>query len=407
MKQTVQSTTDIEDTPNETERTMTATVTRISKPTLTDADARFAHPDATIRGYAKEYDYVREGLWEYSRVRPESQDEVFLNHTQSVGHASDTVWTVRIAAAPHYGATASTLRTPVWMSPLESDVRCVPVELHHADVLPSLLSDDVITMQVTLLADTVEYIENDEEVAMAWQAPAPIRPLREIDRLDARTAGHVQVLGLVRDVQLLESSGMTGPTCRVEILTRMGALSVVHLWDELSCEQQERVRIGNTIDVTGLLVGDVALEPYLDGPLLDRVHLLRLIKDGLTTRRPMRTGAHMAPCVVLHGAGFPSDAQPIDARRALGELARLFGNGALHYAHLTHDETGCRLPASIPGLLHATPNGKIDAALCICLDDERRIARIELLRDVDKRHHVVFADSRQFEHYGIVHAGRG
>lgn len=381
---------------------MTATVTRSHLPALVDADARFAKPDLTIRGYVKEYDYVLDGLWEYSRVRPESQEERFLEHTHSVGHASDTVWTVRVASAPHYGATASALRTPVWISPLESGSRCLPVELHHTDVLPSLLTDDVIAMQVTLLADTACYRESDAEETV-WQAPAPIRPLREIDTLRAQTAGHVHVLGVVRDVQLLPAGNTIGTTCCVELLTRLGALTVVHLWDELTAEQQDLVCIGNTLEVTGRLVGDVAIDAYQDGARYDRVSLLRLLKDALSSRRPLRAAACMTERVRVFGAGWPSSDPAQRRDRVLADLARLFGNGSLHYAHLTH-EGEARLPESTPCLIHATPNGKVDAAVCVSLDDARRIERIALLDDVETRRYAPCADSRQFEHYGLVHA---
>ena len=358
------------------------TPSSISVHTLND---RMERPDRLFRGYCTDYRYVNINHWEYSQGMFSDR---WTNHDlalntfpigDSIGHATDAIWKVKVVSGCRYHTPADYARTLVWIKPTIGLDGAIPIELHHSDVLPSLLPGSVITIQVSLVPSYVHYVKTDDPEDMPYARREPVRVLNEEESFKTDKVNVVHVAGGIHCVERIPATDLEGEKCFVWLSTRFGPLCVIHPLDQVPESERVFIQENNFVIVQGVLTADCAVDEYANGALHDDSSYLTLLKDSLMTGRMFRFFRAMDPhCELLVGSETTCVPNNVDDRRQdiLDKLTRWFSHGEL--------STCCRTDIArheiVSALLHRTPNGKPDAQIAFELGDHSRIMRIVIDR---------------------------
>lgn len=352
-------------------------------PALLSADvlnAKMEKPDLVFHGYCCDYRYGNFNDWEYSQTMftdAWDKNDRPLNARQvgdCVGHASDSFWDVRVCSQPNYHSVKDYAKTIVWMEPWSGFNRAVPIELHHSDVLPSLLPGEELTIQVSMLPTTVKYHQNKTPEKKAYEVK-PIEVVNEQDPFSVKNANLVHLVGGIHEVERMPTTDFEGEKIRVLISTRFGMLYVVHALDDVPKEEREHIRKRNFLEVTGYLMADCAVADYQTGAQFDEINTLKLLRDGLLTGRLFRFYRAMMPkCrIELQNEGIVFFENQEDHRpEILEKLALWFGNGRLYQWKSPKDGRSI----SSPSLLYVTPNEVPLAEIYFRQDSDGRIHQI-------------------------------
>ena len=175
----------------------------------------------------------------------------------------------------------------------------LPVDIVNADVLPSLMKDDVISVQVTAFPIEIDYYKNEEEYAAAqtyednrgrkWQQeigtllPLSFLSNHAVDTYQAEkeyvSDQYVHFVGKVKHVYsgsfvMGDKEYHTYYRCIID--TNFGELELNHAPSQIADEQREYICEGSIVGGVCIISGDVAIAEYAGGAIKD--HDLKLLR---------------------------------------------------------------------------------------------------------------------------------
>ncbi|MBO7174115.1 MAG: hypothetical protein J6V64_07330 [Burkholderiaceae bacterium] len=311
-----------------------------SKLTVHDINERMEKPNLIFHGYCTDYRYGNFNHWEYSEAMFSDawdKNDNPLNGRlagHSIGHASDSIWQVRVTTQPKYHTLNDYAQTRVWVEPTNPINQPIPMELHHSDVLPSLLYGDIITAQVVLIPTLVRYVETKDPENMPYYRLEPIRVLNEEDPFKVKNHHVVHLSGGIHHVDWLPSTELEGEKVCVWMGTRFGDLCVIHPIDQIPEEDRAKIKERNFIVVQGVLTADCAIDDYQEGARHDAISYLSLLRDSLETARMFRFVRSMDPLCELEVSGetvVEFNNEEDHRQEIIEKLAQWFSHG--EFAH--------------------------------------------------------------------------
>ena len=229
--------------------------------------------------------------------------------------SGNQIWTVRVHGASIDRTDGDALQKRVLVSRADGDGMAV-VNLVNADVLPSYLEDDLITMQMIGLPRLMEYFEDED----AYTDSLP--PMESGKKLLLED-GSVFPTGFMRnrmvdspefesDEDLDDLTNIRGTVkalyhgkfrfqgqeenlfIRCVIDTQFGPLEIVHTYDQIAEAQRGSIRKGAIVNFYGILSGDVAINEYENGIVRDEEHNLAALRYAFVKGDPERLRSILA-----------------------------------------------------------------------------------------------------------------
>lgn len=179
----------------------------------------------------------------------------------------------------------------------------LPVEIINADVLPSLLEDEQVQLQMIAFPMDFHYYADDEAYAADQPAddfgkkwmigegalfPSGFLSNHKVDRSEEDQNDELDLIiqfnARVNRVMwgVVELGGQKTRSfvyCNAE--TEYGPLDFVHAYDQVPEEERALMKEGSIIAGACILSGDAVIYDYEDGIILDHEHDLRLLRDCL------------------------------------------------------------------------------------------------------------------------------
>lgn len=229
--------------------------------------------------------------------------------------SGNQIWTVRVHGASIDRKDGDPLQKRVLVSQPDGNGMAV-VNLVNADVLPSYLEDDLITMQMIGLPRLIEYFEDED-------AYADSLPPMESGKKLLLEDGSVFPTGFMRnrmvgspefesDENLDDLTNIRGTVkelyhgrfafqgqeenlfIRCVIETQFGPLEIVHTYDQIAEAQRGSIRKGAIVNFYGILSGDVAINEYENGIVRDEEHNLAALRFAFVEGDPERLRSVLA-----------------------------------------------------------------------------------------------------------------
>ncbi len=200
-------------------------------------------------------------------------------------------------ASKHADATARRLA----VKPADGGKGVAVVDIVNADVLPSFLDDDVLTLQMTGFPLAIDYYADEAAYAANWTGrgdggrwrlsdgailPAAFLRGQAPEYAGGASEGRVLIRGTVKGVEqcaLPEGIGPGGAFVRATIGTRFGDLELVHTAAQVSPPGRKHMRAGATVSGAFVLSGNAAVGEYAGGVVRDARHNLRLLRHAVAS----------------------------------------------------------------------------------------------------------------------------
>lgn len=288
----------------------------------------------------------------------------------------------------------------------------LPIEVITADILPSMMKDDKVTMQVVALPLEINYYANEDEYAeaqpsdengkkwlMATGSMAAISflynhaPGRYEQGKDYETDRYVQFTAVVKKLfhGTFEMDGEKHNTfIRCFVDTEYGELEFDHTLEQVPEELRDNIRVGAVISGTCILSGDVAIKEYEDGVVKDFEHNLKLLRYTMGKGDPERLGSVLADNVVYETD--TSGKKYVGAREIINRFIYIHNNRdseyITYYATITAtDEDNMEYPVGTRCIVLANGEAEdnYESIAFINVGDDGMISRIKI--STDSRYH--------------------
>lgn len=179
-------------------------------------------------------------------------------------------------------------------------VGMVPIHIINADILPSFLEDDVVSMQMCAFPLDIKYYANEDDYAndqpklkngkqwlLADGSLIPVSFLHnhqvQNDDADYSTDDHVLFKGTVKCLEYgifeMEEGNSVKTYIRCEIDTHFGRLQLAHTIDQINEEQRDNIEVGAVVFGSCVLSGDVAIDKYEWGFVKDFDNNFKLLRQ--------------------------------------------------------------------------------------------------------------------------------
>lgn len=262
-------------------------------------------------------------------LQTQLNDTGSLEIAQIDTHVSGScVWKLRISGFDIEPDDALKTSKQCVLSSIEDNSGMLVVNIVNADVLPSYMEGDEITVQMVAYAENVDYFASEEEYrescskddkgttgGLASGAVFPMGILvnhrvkegeEEIACAedDVFTPQYSDSLMLVKgEVKAFRKGHIfkdeQGPGfVRCIIDTHFGELEIVHSIRDVNKSQLENLRTGAIVSAVVYLSGDVAIYEYENGIVRDEEHNLRALRYSMTGGDASRLASILAPDVV-------------------------------------------------------------------------------------------------------------
>lgn len=287
----------------------------------------------------------------------------------------------------------------------------VPIELITADVLPSLMKDDKVAVQVLALPLDIKYYATEEEYAEAqpdgkdghkWLigngslVALSFLYNHSLERYeqgkDYETDRYVQFTATVKKLYngVFEIDGnQHNAYIRCYADTEYGELEFDHTLEQVPEEMRENIKVGAIISGTCILSGDVAIREYENGFVKDFDHNLRLLRYSLGKGDPERLAKVLAPNVVYETG--TSGKSYHGARSIIDRFTYIHNNRdseySTYFATITEiDEPGMEYPVGTRCIVLADGDADdYESIAFMTMDDNGMITKIKI--STDGRYH--------------------
>ncbi len=284
----------------------------------------------------------------------------------------------------------------------------LPIEVISADILPSLMKDDKVTMQVVALPLEINYYANEDEYAkaqpsdengkkwlMATGSMAAISflynhdPGRYEQGKDYETDRYVQFIAIVKKLYhgIFEMNGEKhNAFIRCFVDTEYGELEFDHTLEQVPEKLRDNIRVGAVISGTCILSGDVAIKEYDEGIVRDFEHNLKLLRYTISKGDPERLASVLADNVVYETDTY--DKKYVGAREIIERFIYVHNNRdseyTTYYATVAAtDEDDMEYPVGTRCIILANGETEDDyeSIAFIDVNDNGMISRIKISRD--------------------------
>lgn len=288
----------------------------------------------------------------------------------------------------------------------------LPIEVITADILPGLMKDDKVTMQVVALPLEINYYASEDSYAEAQPADENGRkwlmaigsmaavpflynhaPGRYEKGKDYKTDRYVQFAAVVKELYhgTFEMNGEKHNTfIRCFVDTEYGQLEFDHTLEQVPEELRDNIRVGAVISGTCILSGDVAIKEYEDGIVKDFEHDLKLMRYTMGKGDPERLSSVLSDNVVYETD--TSGKKYVGAREIIDRFTYIHNNRdreyTTYYATITAtDEDDMEYPVGTRCIVLANGEAEDDyeSIAFINVDDDGLISRIKV--STDSRYH--------------------
>lgn len=287
----------------------------------------------------------------------------------------------------------------------------VPIELITADVLPSLMKDDKVAVQVLALPLDIKYYANEDEYAEAqpdgkdghkWLigngslVALSFLYNHSLERYeqgkDYETDRYVQFTATVKKLYngVFEIEGNRhNAYIRCYADTEYGELEFDHTLDQVPEEMRENIKVGSIISGTCILSGDVAIREYENGIVRDFEHNLRLLRYSLEKGDPERLAKVLATNVVYETD--TSGKSYHGARSIIDRFIYIHNNRdseySTYFATITEvDEPGMEYPVGTRCIVLTDGDADdYESIAFMAVDDNGMITKIHI--STDRRYH--------------------
>lgn len=238
----------------------------------------------------------------------------------------------------------------------------LPIHIINADVLPSFLEDDIVSMQmcafpldINYYADEDDYAEHQPESEngkhwlLADGALMPVSFLRnhqisdEKDDVDYSTDDHVLFKGTVKRLEPgifeMEENKQARSYTRCVIDTPYGELHFAHTIDQVEEEQRDNIKVGAVVFGVCVLSGDVAIKEYDQGIIKDFEHNFNLLRQVI-----IKGQAERMRSVLTENAVYISYASK-KSYKGIEEIVN-----RINYVHQQQSDKTFATPATIIGV---------------------------------------------------------
>lgn len=272
--------------------------------------AFLAHDGKEVPGYSNAfYLFTDTGsceFWTHVRENHEKNRLEFAGiHTHG---GNGCIWKMRHTGID-LSPDCSSVREHIGMlTDQDGSIGMIPVDIINADVLPSYMEGDIITVQVVGYPLDINYYENEEDYitnsrviegeTIKWIQPiGTMLPLAYFDERYATSefksdvyspVHYVSFAARVKSFQkgIFRSRGFEKTTyIRCNIETGFGSFELAHSLEQVPEIQRVNMRAGAIVSGTCLISGDVALDEYTNGAVKDHERVLRLIRYALSEKK--------------------------------------------------------------------------------------------------------------------------
>lgn len=219
---------------------------------------------------------------------------------------------------------------------------CVfPVHLVHADVLPSFMPGEKVTMQIQAFPYEIEYFKDEE----SYRAKHGVKMMgkfvdvKDGNILNMRIDDGCLIKATVKHVKRLDTFDVEGNAqtfLAVTVETPYGDLSLCHREDAVDADQKEFIKEDSIVRTLCVLSGDVAVGEYQDGAVFDEEHALKVLREALTNGDFSRCHNLFADDVKYVGMdGEIKHDSKAECLKYLNDTAAKIGNRNVYVYHAT------------------------------------------------------------------------
>ena len=229
----------------------------------------------------------------------------------------------------------------------------LPVHIINADVLPSFLKDDVVSMQMCAFPLEISYYKDEDDYAssqnqflladgvlMAASFLYNHQIRDDNDNVDYSTDDHVLFRGTVKRLEYgmfeFDEDEPVRSYIRCVIDTQYGELQFAHTLDQIDERQRDNIKVGAVIYGICIISGDVAIYEYDQGIIKDFEHNFNLLRQVIVKGQAERMRG-----VLCDNAVYVSDASK-KSYEGIDEIIDRF-----NYVHKVQKKTVFATPATI------------------------------------------------------------
>lgn len=342
-------------------------------------------------------------------VKTEKKPDGNLHVTGFDSHCGNPcVWNIIHSGIDITPKDASKLERLIMFNRTDTHGGLLPIEVITADILPSLMKDDEVTMQIVALPLQINYYANEDEYAEAqpidengkrWMmatgsmAAIPFlynhAPNRYEQGKDYETDRYVQFAAIVKKLYhgTFEINGEKhNAFIRCFVDTEYGELEFNHTLEQVPEELRDNIREGAVISGTCILSGDVAIKEYQEGIVKDFEHNLKLMRYTMANGDPERLASVLADNVVYETD--TSGKRYVGAREIINRFIYIHNNRdseyTTYYATITSaDGDDMEYPVGTRCIVLADGEAEdnYESIAFIEVDDSGMISRIKISTD--------------------------
>ena len=269
----------------------------------------------------------------------------------------------------------------------------LPVDIITADVLPSFLKDDRLTLQLVAPCLEVNYYATEEE----YNKTVPLMPLsflanhlvgnyeegKEYDN-DAYVTFKAKVTHLfVGTFEIGDQKENTFIRCFAD--TMYGELEFDHSYDQVPEELRDNIKVGSIISGVCMISADAAIGEYENGIVKDFDHNLRLVRFTLAKGEAERLRSVLTADSVYEtdtsGNSYHGADEIIDRLAYVCENHE--GKYIAHLAEITElAESGLEYPVGTKCIVLAdNEEDNYESIVFVSVDEDGNISRIHVSTD--------------------------
>lgn len=342
--------------------------------------------------------------WPQFIVRTKPTDDGNFEVVGMDAHLSGvTTWNLCISSSTKAVEDDDPLTRRVMTYKPDDGSGAVMIRLVNADVLPSFLPDDEITVQVVGFPIDIHYYQDEDGYADSQEAVDgkkflladgtifPIGLLTDNEKRSFEDEDQMLIRGTVKSVQngLVRFGEENGWNfLDVIINTKFGDLEIVHTLEQVNEAEREHIKEGAVVYGAFYLSGDVAIREYKKGYILDEEHNLALLRYTFQEGAPERLRGALSENIEYFSewvqATFVGIDNIIERFKYVNELNpdRPF---FAHFATITDIVEGAEETTHAIGerciVIAVGEEYNLDSICFMKCDTENKISRIEVTRN--------------------------
>ena len=327
--------------------------------------------------------------------------------------AGPCVWKARVSSININRKDADPLQKRVVLQKPDGSGGMAVVNVINADVLPSYMENDLITLQMVGFPIYLQYFQDEDEYADSMRdeksgksfllSPGTLIPCGLLTNRnpnskhfeeDENKDDWMQICGTVKRLSY-GVFGLNGDRkntyIRCFIDTEFGELELAHTFDQVEEPFRGNIRVGSLVHCLCVLSGDAAIYDYENGIVLDEKNNLALLRSVFSGDDPQRLGAVLCEDVIhmsdTSGKQYNGKQEVIDRIRTVNETIKDEpGDKCFAYlATITGVEDGAEPLPYGPDtrclVLAYTEPDNYQSIVFIDLDKNRRIQRLSISRN--------------------------